>query len=52
MQIVDGALQRESTMPRRRGLNMLAAVVVISLMVALLVWVAPFGRSRSTGRQP
>ena len=45
---VDGAVQGVSTIPRRRRLNVvlaIVAVVVIGLMVALLVWVAPLARS-------
>jgi hypothetical protein len=45
---VDGALQRGSTRPRRRRLNVLLAimaVVVIAAVVALLVWAAPLARS-------
>ncbi len=45
---VDGAVQGVSTIPRRKRLNVvlaIVAVVVIGLMVALLVWVAPLARS-------
>ena len=45
---VDGTAQRASTVPRRRRPNVLlaiVAVVVISAMVALLVWAAPLARS-------
>ncbi len=42
---VDGAVQGGSTIPRRRRLNALLAIVAIVLIaatVSLLVWVAPF----------
>ena len=42
---VDGALQGGSTVPRRRRLNVLVAIVVIAAMVALLIWAAPFASS-------
>ncbi len=42
---VDGAVQGVSTIPRRRRLNVLLAIVVIAAMVALLVWAAPLARS-------
>ena len=42
---VDGALQGGSTIPRRRRLNVLLAIVVIAAMVALLIWSAPLARS-------
>jgi cytoskeletal protein RodZ len=45
---VDGALQGGSTRPRRRRLNVLlaiVAIVVITAMVALLIWAAPLARS-------
>ena len=45
---VDGAVQGVSTIPRRKRLNVvlaIVAVVVIGAMVALLVWVAPLARS-------
>ena len=44
----DGAVQGVSTIPRRRRLNVvlaIVAVVVIGAMVALMVWVAPLARS-------
>ena len=44
----DGAVQGVSTVPRRRRLNVvlaIVAVVVIGAMVALMVWVAPLARS-------
>ena len=37
---VNGALQGVSTIPRRRWLNVLLAVLVLAAMVALLVWAA------------
>ena len=45
---VDGAVQGVSTIPRRKRLNVvlaIVAVVVIGALVALLVWVAPLARS-------
>ncbi len=45
---VDGAVQGVSTMPRRKRLNVvlaIVAVVVIGAMVALLVWVVPLATS-------
>ena len=45
---VEGALQGVSTIPRRKRLKVvlaIVAVVVIGAMVALLVWVAPLARS-------
>ena len=45
---VDGAVQGGSTVPRRRRLNVLVAmvvIVVIAAMVALLIWAAPFASS-------
>lgn len=41
----DGALQGDSTIPGRRRLSVLVAIVVIAAMVALLVWAAPFATS-------
>lgn len=42
----DGALQGgASTIPRRRRLNVLLAIVVIAAVVALLTWAAPFASS-------
>ena len=43
---VDGALQRGSTTPRRRRLNVLLAIVVMAVTAAPLVWagaLAPSG---------
>ena len=45
---VDGAAHGVGTIPRRKRLNVLlaiVAVVVIAAMVALMVWVAPLARS-------
>lgn len=42
---VDGALRGGSTIPRRRRLNVVLAIVVISAMAALLVWTAPLATS-------
>jgi hypothetical protein len=45
---VDGAAQGGSTIPRRKRLNVLlalVALVVITAMVALLIWSAPLARS-------
>jgi hypothetical protein len=41
----DGAVRGVSTLPQRRRLNVLLAIVVILAMVALLVWVVPFAAS-------
>ena len=44
----DGAVQGVSTIPRRRRLNVvlaILAVVVIAAMVALLIWAAPLATS-------
>jgi hypothetical protein len=41
----DGALRGASTIPRRRRLNALMAIVVIPALVALLVWAAPIATS-------
>jgi ammonia channel protein AmtB len=38
---VGGRVQGVSTIPRRRRLNVLLAIVVIAAMVALVVWAAP-----------
>ena len=51
---VDDAVQGVSTIPRRRRLNVLVAIlaiVVIAAMVALLVWAAPLARSGVVGAQ-
>ena len=51
---VDGAVQGVSTIPRRKRLNVvlaIVAVVVIGAMVALLVWVSPLARSGVVGAQ-
>lgn len=37
-----GALQGESTIPKRDRLRVLLAIVVIAALVALVVWAAPF----------
>ncbi len=42
---VGGALQGGSTIPRRRRLNVLVAIVVITATVALLVWAGALARS-------
>lgn len=45
---VDGAPQRGSTIPRRKRLNVLlalVALVAIAATVALLIWSAPLARS-------
>ncbi len=45
---VDGAAQGGSAIPRRKRLNVLqalVALVVITAMVALLIWSAPLARS-------
>ena len=47
---VDGALQGGSTIPRRRRLNVVLAIVVIAAMVALLVWASAFA-TRGVGAE-
>jgi hypothetical protein len=47
---VDGALQGGSTIPRRRRLNVVLAIVVIAAMVALLVWASAFA-TRGAGTE-
>ncbi len=42
---VNGALQGVSTIPRRRWLNVLLAIVVTAAVVALVVWVVPLATS-------
>ena len=42
---VNGALQGVSTIPRRRWLNVLLAIVVSAAVVALVVWVVPLATS-------
>ena len=48
MQQVGGTVQGARTIPRRKRLNVvvaIVAVVVIAVMVALLVWAAPLATS-------
>ena len=47
----DGAVQGVSTIPRRRRLGVLVAIVVIAAMVALVVWTAPFATSGGVGAE-
>ena len=42
---VNGAVQGVSTIPRRRRLNVLLAIVVTAAVVALVVWVVPLATS-------
>ncbi len=42
---VDGALQGESTIPRRSRLNVLLATLVTAATTALLAWVTPLATS-------
>ncbi len=42
---VDGAVQGVGTIPRRRRLNVLLAILVAAAMIALLVWAAPLATS-------
>jgi hypothetical protein len=42
---VSGPVQGVSTIPRRRRLNALVAIVVIAAVVALMVWVVPLATS-------
>ena len=37
----DGAVRGASTIPRRRRLNALLAILVVAAVVALVVWTAP-----------
>jgi ferric-dicitrate binding protein FerR (iron transport regulator) len=42
---ISGPVQGVSTIPRRRRLNALLAIVLIAAMVALLVWAGALARS-------
>jgi len=42
---VSGPVQGVSTIPRRRRLNALLAIVVIAAVVALMVWASALARS-------
>lgn len=47
----DGALQGGSTIPRRRRLSVVAIVVIAAMVVALVVWTAPFATSGGVGAE-
>jgi ferric-dicitrate binding protein FerR (iron transport regulator) len=47
----DGALQGVSTIPRRRRLSVVAIVVFAAMVVALVVWTAPFATSGGVGAE-
>lgn len=47
----DGALQGGSTIPRRRRLSVVAIVVIAAMVVALMVWTAPFATSGGVGAE-
>ena len=44
---VNGALRGVGTVPRRRRLNALLAILVVAVVVALLVWAVPLTTSGS-----